>query len=181
MLARTLSLFKPRSRHAPAGAELLLFPLLLPVLRVAAKVLFFPPIFVGTVLSLGGLFAHTTLAPYRTQRRLFQQWEATRAAEARAQAGSRDEWRFRKRAAAEEGDFYAVLGLGCTATAEEVQAAFQRELHKFHPDHAVAMGLDVKACGERTALILAAYTVLRDKRKRAEYDARLDRGGSRGA
>lgn len=190
MLARALSAFKSMPA-VPAGAEVLLFhpdvrrallALLLPLLRVAAKLLFFPPIFLGTVLSLGGVFAHATLAPYSMQRRLFQQWEATRAAEARAQAGARDEWRFRKAAAVKEEDVYAVLGLSSTAaTAEEVQAAFRRQLHKYHPDHAAAMGLDVRACGERTAAILAAYAVLRDKSKRAEYDAGLYRGGSRGA
>jgi hypothetical protein len=96
MLARALSAFKSMPA-VPAGAEVLLFhpdvrrallALLLPLLRVAAKLLFVPPIFLGTVLSLGGVFAHATLAPYSMQRRLFQQWEAPRAAEARAQAGA---------------------------------------------------------------------------------------------
>jgi hypothetical protein len=188
--------------------------LLLPFMRGAVKILFFPPILAGTLLSLGGLIAHATFAPYSQQRRLFQQWEATRSAEARMQAALNDEWKFRedvsnRRQRAQpcddpqvrqqhpqfrsqrstgmpppvnEKDYYAVLGLSSkttTATTEEVQAAFRRELLKYHPDHAAASGLDVKACSQRTAHILAAYSVLRDAGKRAVYDAEYSSSGRR--
>jgi hypothetical protein len=164
-----------RNPHAARAAMVLLLPLM----RGAAKLLFFPPIFVATVLSLGGLFAHATFAPYSHQRRLFQQWEATRAEEARVQSAMFDEWKFRGSSSSNnssssnsssssssnsqhtqprgypqqrqqqplrppstglppvnERDFYAVLGLGSKGTSaatEDVQAAFRRELLKYHP------------------------------------------------
>ena len=74
-------------------------------------------------------------------------------------------------------DLYDVLGLrgsggrGARASTAEVQAAFRRELMKYHPDHQQGTRYDPAACSERTRQILAAYTVLRDDRKRASYDS----------
>ena len=68
-------------------------------------------------------------------------------------------------------DFYALLGLSPSASAQDITAGFKRELMKYHPDHAASTGLDVKACSARTACILEAYAVLHDATKRASYDA----------
>ena len=80
-------------------------------------------------------------------------------------------------------DYYAALGLsgmGKRATAAVISGAFRRELMKYHPDHGgrVEPGMprySPEALSERTRIILAAYGVLRDERKRAEYDSRWRR------
>jgi hypothetical protein len=72
-------------------------------------------------------------------------------------------------------DLYACLGLAARAPADvstqDIQAAFRRELLKYHPDHAASSGFDPAACSERARIIIAAYTVLRDPAKRRAYDA----------
>ena len=72
-------------------------------------------------------------------------------------------------------DYYACLGLAARApadvTTQDIQAAFRRELLKYHPDHAASSGFDPAACSERARIIIAAYTVLRDPAKRRAYDA----------
>ncbi|GFG72841.1 J domain-containing protein [Mycobacterium botniense] len=76
-------------------------------------------------------------------------------------------------------DPYAVLGVAPTATQAEITRAYRRQLRAHHPDSrpsASNSGAD-----ERLRQILAAYALLRDPRRRAEYDrtarpARRDTG-----
>lgn len=71
-------------------------------------------------------------------------------------------------------DYYALLGLkelNTQATTAEVQRAFRREVMKYHPDHTRANSqAHADFCAQRTAHIIAAYTVLRNPDKRAAYD-----------
>jgi molecular chaperone DnaJ len=61
-----------------------------------------------------------------------------------------------------EKDYYDILGLPRTATADEVKKAFRKQARKHHPD---AGGSE-----ERFKEINAAYEVLSDPDKRKQYD-----------
>ena len=60
-------------------------------------------------------------------------------------------------------NYYDLLGVSKTATEEEIKSAFRKLAHKYHPDK---KGGDEKKFKE----VSEAYTVLSDKKKRAEYD-----------
>ncbi|EUA19547.1 dnaJ domain protein [Mycobacterium xenopi 3993] len=65
-------------------------------------------------------------------------------------------------------DPYAVLGVSPTASQDEITHAYRRELRANHPDLRPAdsnSGAD-----ERLRQILAAYALLRDPRRRSDYD-----------
>lgn len=63
-------------------------------------------------------------------------------------------------------DFYAVLGVSPTATADEIKKTYRRLAKQFHPDTNPG---DTKAA-ERFKAISEAYTTLGEAKKRAEYD-----------
>jgi hypothetical protein len=50
---------------SPAFMKTVVTWLVMPLLRACAKVVFFPPVFIGAALSLSGLVAHATLQPLR--------------------------------------------------------------------------------------------------------------------
>jgi curved DNA-binding protein len=62
-------------------------------------------------------------------------------------------------------DYYAVLGVARTATKEEIQRAYRKLARRFHPD--VSQEPDAEA---RFKEINAAYEVLSNPEKRAQYD-----------
>ncbi len=63
-------------------------------------------------------------------------------------------------------DFYAVLGVTATASADEIKKQYRRLAKKHHPD---ANKSDPKAA-EKFKEISEAYAVLGDAKKRAQYD-----------
>jgi molecular chaperone DnaJ len=63
-------------------------------------------------------------------------------------------------------DFYAVLGVSSTASAEEIKKQYRRLAKKYHPD---ANASDPKAA-ERFKEISEAYGVIGDAEKRKQYD-----------
>ena len=63
-------------------------------------------------------------------------------------------------------DYYAILRLSSSASAQEIQRAFRRLALEYHPD--VNKGPGAEA---RFQEISAAYQVLKDPNKRAEYDS----------
>ncbi|MEZ0363833.1 J domain-containing protein [Mycobacterium sp. pUA109] len=65
-------------------------------------------------------------------------------------------------------DPYAVLAVPPTATQAEITRAYRRQLRDHHPDLRV-QGPNSGA-EEQLRQILAAYAVLRDPRRRADYD-----------
>ena len=80
-------------------------------------------------------------------------------------------------------DHYAVLGVSPTATQSEIAHAYRRLVRLHHPDTQSAADQPSaehnEQHGERPPAaptldeVLAAYAVLRDPRRRAEYDRRL--------
>ncbi|KKW19000.1 MAG: Chaperone protein DnaJ [Parcubacteria group bacterium GW2011_GWA2_51_10] len=73
-------------------------------------------------------------------------------------------------------DYYDILGVTKAASEEEIKSAFRKLAHKYHPDR---KGGDEKKFKEASE----AYSVLSDKKKRAEYDTygRTFAGGSTGS
>ena len=67
-------------------------------------------------------------------------------------------------------DYYKTLGLERTASDDEVRKAYRKLARKYHPD--VSKEADAQA---RMRDINEANDVLRDKEKRAAYDALADR------
>lgn len=65
---------------------------------------------------------------------------------------------------AQKPDYYETLGIGKTATKEEIKKAFHKLAHKYHPDK---KGGDADKFKE----VSEAYSILSDDKKRAEYDS----------
>ena len=64
-----------------------------------------------------------------------------------------------------ETDYYKILEVPATATQIEIKRSYRRLVREYHPD------LKQQALGEHIKLLNEAYAILRDSKKRAEYDA----------
>jgi len=73
-------------------------------------------------------------------------------------------------------DYYEILGVSRTASAEEVKKGYRQMALKYHPDR----NPGDKACEERFKLAAEAYSVLGDPQKRETYD-RFGKDGLRGS
>lgn len=68
-------------------------------------------------------------------------------------------------------DYYDILGVGKTASDEEIKAAYRKLAKKFHPDmYSNAPEAEKKQAEEKFKEISHANDVLSDKQKRAAYD-----------
>ena len=77
-------------------------------------------------------------------------------------------------------DYYAMLGVKKTATAEEIRKAFRKLARKYHPD----VNPGDKKAEEKFKEMSEANDILSDEKKRKIYDQlgfllRSDRPGSR--
>jgi DnaJ-class molecular chaperone len=70
----------------------------------------------------------------------------------------------------DRNDHYTVLGVDSTASPEEITHAFHRLVRRYHPDARVDQG-GVEDLSE----VIAAYQVLRDPTRRADYDRQHQR------
>jgi len=70
-------------------------------------------------------------------------------------------------------NYYDILGVGKTATEDDIKRAYRKLAHKYHPD---------KSGGDESKFkeINEAYQVLSDKGKRAQYDRFGTAGGPAG-
>ena len=65
-----------------------------------------------------------------------------------------------------EKDYYKMLGVADTAAPKDITKAYRKLARDLHPDR----NPDDKAAEERFKEVSAAYDVLGDETKRAEYD-----------
>eukprot|EP01063_Lacrimia_lanifica_P031270 TRINITY_DN5116_c0_g1_i1.p1 TRINITY_DN5116_c0_g1~~TRINITY_DN5116_c0_g1_i1.p1 ORF type:complete len:773 (+),score=250.99 TRINITY_DN5116_c0_g1_i1:83-2320(+) len=70
-------------------------------------------------------------------------------------------------------DLYAVLGLGRTATGDEVKKAYKQLALKYHPDRCGGTG-DEQKFADKFKEIGGAYEILGDAQRRAKYDRERD-------
>lgn len=73
-------------------------------------------------------------------------------------------------------DFYKILGIGRTASDDEIKKAYRKLALKYHPDKNKAAGAE-----ERFKAVAEAYEVLSDKAKRELYDQYGEEGLQPGA
>lgn len=76
-------------------------------------------------------------------------------------------------------DYFTLFGLSQSASADEVRQVYFMLARKLHPDRLSAIGVDDDGRGAQRLMaeINAAFAVLNDPAKRAEYVGVLDRGG----
>lgn len=67
-------------------------------------------------------------------------------------------------------DYYLVLGVTPNATANEISHAYRTLLRAHHPDTRIAGGTESAIADAELQKVIAAYEVLRDPARRANYD-----------
>jgi hypothetical protein len=68
-------------------------------------------------------------------------------------------------------DYYALLEIAPTSSADEVKRAFRSQIARYHPDKVQHLGKEFQAmAAERAAELTEAYRILSDETRRAEYD-----------
>jgi curved DNA-binding protein CbpA len=68
-------------------------------------------------------------------------------------------------------EYYLLLEIAPTASADEVKRAFRAQIARYHPDKVQHLGQEFQAmAADRAAELTEAYRILSDEGRRAEYD-----------
>lgn len=68
-------------------------------------------------------------------------------------------------------NYYELLEIPPTASADEVRKAFRRQIARYHPDKVQHLGREFQTmAADRASQLTEAYRILSDERLRAEYD-----------
>jgi curved DNA-binding protein CbpA len=80
-------------------------------------------------------------------------------------------------------DYYLLLEIAATSSADEVKRAFRSQIARYHPDKVHHLGKEFQdMAADRAAELTEAYRILSDAGRRAEYDrARQEAGALPGA
>ena len=70
---------------------------------------------------------------------------------------------------ADKRDYYEVLGIDKSASADDIKKAYRKKAKEFHPD----LHPGDKECEQKFKEVNEAYEVLSDADKRAKYDLSL--------
>ena len=71
-------------------------------------------------------------------------------------------------------NYYSLLEIAQTASADEIKRAFRQQIALYHPDKVQHLGKEFQAmAAERAAALTEAYRILSNERQRAEYDKSL--------
>ena len=78
--------------------------------------------------------------------------------------------------------YYTILDIPAEATDAEVEAAYQRQRDRYHPERVAALGEEFQRLAEaRLADLEQAYTILSDPRRRRAYDRSISVEAPEGA
>jgi curved DNA-binding protein CbpA len=75
-------------------------------------------------------------------------------------------------------NYYELLEIAPTASADEVKRAFRAQIARYHPDKVQHLGKEFQImAADRAAELTEAYRILSDSGRRAEYDRAFEEAG----
>jgi hypothetical protein len=75
-------------------------------------------------------------------------------------------------------NYYQILELPPSASADEIKRAFRQQIARYHPDKVQHLGKEFQnMAGDRAAELTEAYRILSDEGRRAEYDRAVGEAG----